>query len=61
MDTLGALLAAGGKSGHAAVFGIQQALVSYLQPTQLLLPYCLTTRLFSYQYIAASAHDHRTS
>ena len=28
MSTLGALLAAGGKNGHAAVFGIRQALVS---------------------------------
>lgn len=41
MDTSGALLAAGGKNGHAAVFGIQQALVSRVCCSFSLLPLLL--------------------
>lgn len=41
MDASDMLLAAGGKNGHASVFGIQQALVSCV--TSLCWTYCLTT------------------
>lgn len=44
MDTLGALLAAGGKNGHAAVFGIQQALVSRVCCTFSMFPLLLCSQ-----------------
>lgn len=57
MDAQGSLLAAGGKNGHAAVFGIQQAVVSSTAanyPTLQLLSLVKTCDGHSYAVVACT-------